>query len=123
VAKSQGQKNARSAARTRKRERAVSEREKRAANQANGSSGLESLSARDVDTLWERFEKGQREAYMRAVEVLSLDPRENQRVVELRKAEQEAARRALEEVSLGLKAELLPAPAPLAYPPPPPAPG
>ena len=85
MAKSQGQKNARSAARTRKRERAVSEREKRAANQANGSSGLESLSARDVDTLWERFEKGQREAYMRAVEVLSLDPRENQRVVELRR--------------------------------------
>jgi len=115
VAKSQGQKNARSAARTRKRERAVSEREKRAANQANGSSGLESLSARDVDTLWERFEKGQREAYMRAVEVLSLDPRENQRVVELRKAE--------EEVSLGLKAELLPASAPLAYPQPPSAPG
>jgi hypothetical protein len=60
---------------------------------------------------------------MRAVEVLSLDPRENQRVVELRKAEQEAARRALEEVSLGLKAELLPASAPLAYPQPPSAPG
>ena len=123
MARSQGQKNARSAGRLQKRELALSEREGRVANQPNSSSRLESLSARDLDTLWERFEKGQREAYMRAVEGLSLDPRENQRVVELRKAEQEAARRALEEVSLGLKAELLPAPAPLAYPPPPPAPG
>ena len=123
MARSQGQKNARSAGRLQKRELALSEREGRVANQPNSSSRLESLSARDLDTLWKRFEKGQREAYMRAVEGLSLDLRENQRVVELRKAEQEAARRALEEVSLGLKTELLPAPAPLAYPSPPPAPG
>jgi hypothetical protein len=37
------------------------------------------LSARDLDFLWKDFEKIQREAGMRAIEGISLDPRENER--------------------------------------------
>jgi hypothetical protein len=99
----------------------VSEREQRAANEPNVSSGLESLSARDLDTLWDRFEKGQREAYMRAVEGLSLDFREYRRVCELRKAQQEAQQEALARALLeGISLD--PRECPRAWRPPPPAP-
>jgi hypothetical protein len=96
----------------------VSEREQRVRREQA------SVPRSDLDLLWELYGENRQAALPPGLlEGISLDPRENQRVLERREAEQEARVRALEEVSPGLKTELLSAPAPLAYPPPPPAPG